>query len=161
MIELDSRSVEHELARRLAVIMEGETDAAFRSKGWNGVRWAPVRVANRRGSLMLRTGALRRSLSFVSRDNVVAVSSSMPYASLHNEGGRVVVPVTDKMRRYWWAQYRKSGGRDVRYKAMALSRKSHWNISVPQRQFVGVTDETDRQLEAQLDEMLEELDIRL
>lgn len=161
MIELDSRSIEHELARRLAVIMEGETDAAFRSKGWNGVRWAPVRVANRRGSLMLRTGALRRSLSFVSRGNVVAVSSSMPYASLHNEGGRVVVPVTDKMRRYWWAQYRKSGGRDVRYKAMALSRKSHWNISEPQRQFVGVTDETDRQLEAQLDEMLEELDIRL
>ncbi len=161
MMELDSRSIEHELARKLAVIMSNETEAAFRSKVWDGVRWAPVRVANPRGSLMLRTGALRRSLSFVARGNVVAVSSSMPYASLHNEGGRVVVPVTDKMRRYWWWQYRKSGGRDVRYKAMALSRKSQWTICVPQRQFVGVTDETDRQLEAQLDEMLGELDIRI
>lgn len=153
--------MEHELARRLAVIMSGETEAAFRSKVWDGVRWAPVRVPNPRGSLMLRTGALRRSLSFVSRGSVVVVSSSMPYASLHNEGGRVVVPVTDRMRRYWWWQYRKSGGRDVRYKAMALSRRSHWSVCVPRRQFVGVTGETDRQLEAQLDEMLEELDMKL
>lgn len=161
MMELDSRSIEHELARKLAVIMSNETEEAFKSKVWNGVRWAPVRVPNPKGSLMIRDSHLRNSLSFAARGNVVAVSSSMPYASLHNEGGRVVVPVTDKMRRYWWWQYRKSGGRDVRYKAMALSRKSQWTICVPQRQFVGVTGETDRQLEAQLDEMLGDLDIRL
>ena len=39
-MQLDSRSIEHELARKLAVIMSGETEAAFKSKVWNGVRWA-------------------------------------------------------------------------------------------------------------------------
>ena len=39
-MQLDVRSMEHELARKLAVIMSGETEAAFKSKAWNGVRWA-------------------------------------------------------------------------------------------------------------------------
>lgn len=39
-MQLDSRSIEHELARKLAVIMSSETEAAFKSKVWNGVRWA-------------------------------------------------------------------------------------------------------------------------
>ena len=157
------RTINRHIARELAFIMEGETNQAFRSKSWGGVAWAPVRYPVRRGSLMIRSGALRRSLSFRADGNVVTVSSSLPYATLHNEGGRVTVPVTPEMRRYWWAQYYKAKNKkeQARYRAMALSRKSHWQMQIPQRQFVGITDETERRLDARINELLDRLELGL
>ena len=95
---------------------------------------------------MLRTGALRRSLTFRTEGNRVIVSSSMTYAQIHNEGGVVTVPVTERMRRYFFAMHHKTGM--SRYLAMALSRKQQYRIVIPRRQFVGITPETHKRLEA-------------
>lgn len=146
-MNLDQRAIEERLARRLSIIMRQETDDAFRTKAWGGVPWAPTRWVNLRGSLMLRPGAaLRKSLTFRAEGNRVIVSSSLIYAQIHNEGGVVTVPVTDKMRRYFFAMHRETGV--PRYLAMALSRKQQYRIVIPRRQFVGITPETRKRLEA-------------
>ncbi|MBP4140176.1 hypothetical protein J3495_19100, partial [Flavobacterium sp. P7388] len=40
------------------------------------------------------------------RDGVIRYSSSLPYASVHNEGGEIIV--TQKMKSYFWAMYYKA-----------------------------------------------------
>lgn len=69
---------------------------SFRRKGFDGVAWPPaktVRAGKRRGgSLMVRSAALLNSVraAEVAQDRVVwaAGNEKVPYAQVHNEGGR-------------------------------------------------------------------------
>lgn len=138
--KIDKRAIEAQIAARLAVIMREETDDAFRTKSWDGTPWQNVKNFVPQGSLMLRTALLRRSLTFRASGNTVRVSSAVPYASIHNEGGTVSVPVTDRMRRYFFYQYKLT--KNARFLAMALSRKQSFRIRIPQRQFTGIQKST-------------------
>ena len=106
----------------------------------------------------------------------MVISSEVPYAALHNRGGTVDVPVTDRMRRYAWARfYRASGkarkaakgGRKSRGKAgggaqaspqaefwkhFALTRKKKLHIHIPQRQFIGDSRELDEKINGRIEE---------
>lgn len=143
-MKIDQRAIERKLAQRLVVILQQETDEAFRQKAFDGVAWQPTKYPVKQGSLLLRSALLRRSLSFRVNDNTVVVSSSVPYATLHNEGGVVSVPVTDKMRRFFFAMHKKS--KEPRYLAMALSRKTSYSIRILRRQFVGIQGTTSQRL---------------
>lgn len=46
------------------------------------------------------------------------------YAAIQNFGGRI--PVTGKMKSYFWAKYKETG--DSKYKYMALTKKTHFVI---------------------------------
>ena len=63
----------------------------------------------------------------------VGVDSSIKYAQIHNDGGKI--EITPKMRRYFWAMFKQTG--DTYYRGMALTQKKHFVI--PQRQFIGNT----------------------
>lgn len=78
---------------------------------------------------------------------VTAGNPRKPYARIHNEGGTVTVPVTRRMRAYFWAMYYKARGaeRDT-WKAMALTKKQTFTIQIPRRQFMG----RSRDLEANI-----------
>ena len=143
----------YKLTEDLSVIMEEETDRAFRTASWAGRAWAPRKDVNTH-PLLLKTTALRNSLHFARVANVIAVSSYLPYASIHNEGGVIRVPRTERMRRYFWARYYESKGREVKWKAMALTNKKTMNIRIPARPFVGVTDSTVQRLQQRLDQRL-------
>lgn len=138
--KIDKRAIEAQIAARLAVIMREETDDAFRIKSWDGTPWQPVKNMVPQGSLMLRTALLRRSLTFRASGNTVRVSSAVPYASLHNEGGTVSVPVTERMRRYFFYMYKLT--KNERFLAMALSRKQSFSMRIPRRQFTGIQKST-------------------
>ena len=57
---------------------------------------------------LIDSGALRRSIRGTARRNTVQFSSSLPYASIHNEGGTLTV--TTHMKKYFWAKYRQATG---------------------------------------------------
>lgn len=59
--------------------------------------------------------------------------------AIHQYGGSWQVPVTKRMRGYFWSQYYKSG--DVKYKFMALTNKTEFNITMPARPFLVLQDE--------------------
>ncbi len=59
----------------------------------------------------------------------------VPYAALHEFGGVVHVPVTVRMRRFFWAKFFET--RDEKWKWMALSTKTEFVIQIDARPFAG------------------------
>lgn len=114
----------------------------FREKAFDGNPWAPAKVPRRTGSLLIDSGDLKNSIrpAYVGRDKVVisAGNDKASYAQVHNEGlsGSVVVPAHVR-------QTRKYG--DVNVKAHTR------NAYIPQRQFMGKSDELAKQIHERLE----------
>ena len=118
----------------------GFVDSPFR-------KWKKNANPRKRGAILVKSGRLRRGikkLKVTSTKVVVGVSSQIKYARIHNEGGKI--PITQKMRRYFWAMHKKTGNEF--YKNMALTSKTH--IEIPERTFI----DDSVSLEKTLDRML-------
>jgi len=72
-------------------------DDSFKNQGFGrGVeKWAPRKPVYRRGkqqglgrAILIKKGRLRRSIRGTMANNMVIVSTDVPYAQVHNEGGR-------------------------------------------------------------------------
>lgn len=88
-----------------------EFDRNFERKAFFDQNWPREKYPNHTGSLLMRTGGLRRSIKAEIQGNTIRFSSSLPYAGIHNNGGTIVV--TEKMKRYFWAMYLKASGAAV------------------------------------------------
>lgn len=128
----------------IKVELADEFDRNFERKAFFTEKWQDVKEPVKTGSLMMRSGDLRRSIEARTETDGVRFLSSMPYALLHNEGGTVNVPVTDKMRRFFWAKFKETG--IEKYKFMALTKKEKLSITVPKRQFIGHHPEVDKRV---------------
>lgn len=102
-MELDKAKIEEALARGLALLMEKETAHAFRTKQWGGRAWKPSNIS---ANLLINSSMLRNSIHHTAVGNQVEVSSPLPHANIHNQGGRI--PITDRMRGYFWARYKEA-----------------------------------------------------
>lgn len=101
----------------------------FREQGFFGNKWAATKVSktnNRgRGSILIVTGAMRRSIRSSIRGTSVVFTSNLPYTALHNEGGAY----TQNVRAH--TRISKKTGRS--HVVKAHSRTGF----MPQRQFIG------------------------
>ena len=116
----------------------------FRAQGWQGRTFQKWKPNSRRGRVLVKTGHLRSATYYVTGVAKVIVRNTMPYAAIHNQGGTLNIPVTDKMRRYAWAMYYRQGGgkkkggnsrQAGKWKGLALTKKTFLNIKIEQRQF--------------------------
>ncbi len=96
----------------LKVELMDEFDKNFERKAFFDRSWKQAKFINKRGSLMMRSGTLRRSLRAQVEGDTIRFYSAMPYASIQNEGGTLTV--TKKMKRFFWAMYYKATG-GIRY----------------------------------------------
>lgn len=134
----------------LRVDLTDEFDKNFDRKSFFGKAWENTAIPNKRGSLMMRTGKLRRSIKSRVSGNQISWSSSLPYASLQNEGGEVIV--TEKMKRFFWAMFYKANGavtklgKGERNKRLSQEAQMWRNLAlqkvgakmkIKQRQFIG------------------------
>jgi len=79
------------------------------------------------------TGALKHSFNVVRTSPLVnTIYSSVPYANIQNSGGKI--KITDKMRSFFWARYYDNDSDADKWKALALTKKSH--ITIPERPFI-------------------------
>lgn len=143
------------LLKDIKVELDDEFDRNFERKAFFNTAWKPA-LRNSIGSLMMRTGALRKSLqSQIIHGAAIRWQSSLPYANIHNTGGTIVV--TKKMKGYFWYRFRMlTGGMQVtskkdirnnRYNRSALAEAAFWKamalkpigsvIKIPRRQFIG------------------------
>jgi phage gpG-like protein len=107
---------------------EGFTDEAH--SPW------PARKTSMGYKLLRVTGNLMRSTHVASSSiKRVEFENDAPYATIHNEGGVIRVPVTDAMRKYFWYMHKATGA--PHWKWMALTKKKVMTITIPQRQFMG------------------------
>ncbi|MFI3322444.1 MAG: phage virion morphogenesis protein [Rikenellaceae bacterium] len=159
-----SSSFKKEVIDRSLKDIKVELDKEFkqnfvRKSFFDEQKWPGAKFPNTKGSLMLRGGELRRSIrSKLSRGELV-YESSKPYARIHNEGG--VIPVTTKMRRFFWFKHYESlSGVVLRIKDRSHANKrseqmnkeaEFWlkmthakKITIPKRQFIGEAKATNK-----------------
>jgi phage gpG-like protein len=87
-------------------------------------------------AILTNTAALRDSIDISSSSSKrIVATATARHAKIHNEGGILRIPVTAKMRKYFWFMYKKTG--QSQYKGMALTKKSFFEIKMPKRQFMG------------------------
>ena len=91
------------------------------------------------GAILTATGALRNSIHTIEANtNNVTIGTYAAYAKIHNEGGIITLPVTKKMKKYFWYMYKKT--EDEKWKWMALTKKETLTIKIPKRQFIGESE---------------------
>lgn len=87
-------------------------------------------------ALLVKSVSLRDSVKITeSTPNRIVATADAKHASIHNEGGTITIPVTAKMKKWFWYMYKKT--RDEKYKKMAFTKKKHFIIKMPKRQFMG------------------------
>jgi len=146
-----------------------EFDRNFERKAFFNKKWPGTKHTYRKGSLLNRTGKLRQSIKSNNKSNTIRWSSAFPYASLHNEGGKIVV--TKKMISFFWAMFYKVNGvtnkgkgqrnkklqdEAAKWKAMALM-KVGTVMTIDQRQFIGWHPMVDRHIKKVANLNLKEL----
>lgn len=141
------------------VDLADEFDRNFERKAFFDEKWQHTKLHNRIGSLMIRRGNLRNSINADIQGNKIIFSSSLPYASIHNEGGELTV--TTKMKKYFWAKHIEAKNTKniieaEQFKTMALKPIGS-KIIIPKRQFIGnhpkVKEAVERAVNANLEEL--------
>lgn len=123
---------------------------------------------------LIKRGNLRRSIRYSKGSNKVIISSNTPYSKIHNDGG--VLPVTAKMRSFFWAMVYKNWNKGVTYdiKTKQLDSKARsqkygpeaqfWlrlafakTITIPARPFIYDTAELGNRLNAKFSQLINNL----
>ena len=134
----------------------------FRKGAFDGKKWkAPLRLdengqfaSQKYGPLLSATDELMNSITYQALPGKVIISTDKVYARIHNEGGTITVPVTEKMRKFAWAKHYETKQKESKWKWMALTQKESLKINMPRRQFIGVTPELTDILEKKLSDYL-------
>lgn len=142
-----------------------EFDRNFERKAFFDEKWPATKLTYHRGSLMMRTGRLRKSLLNPKiTSNGIIWSSSLPYADIHNNGGEM--RVTPQMRKFFWAKYYQTSSATTKKKngeasSSARNRKlsieaEQWKalalkpigsiIKIEKRQFIGSHPQVDKHI---------------
>lgn len=105
-------------------------DRNFEEKGFFGHKWKPrsKNYKQTKGTLMVVTAALRRSIRGIQYATGVQFTSAMPYAAIHNEGGKFTAHVRAHSR---------TSRKGNKYAVQAHGRQ----VNMPQRQFVGAHEQ--------------------
>ncbi len=85
--------------------LDAAFDRNFERKPFFDRKWPARKIPAKRGSLLIRSGALRRSLHSTAKGTKITWKSYLPYARIHNEGGQI--RVTAKMKRFFEIEIRK------------------------------------------------------
>ena len=104
-----------------------------------------AKASAQNGPLLSERKVLMKSIRYTTGKARVRVFTDLPYAAIHNFGGKINIhpTVTPKMRRFAWAMYHKTKGGDKKgefnvWKALALTKKKKLDIQVtiPQRMYL-------------------------
>lgn len=132
-------------------------------------------AASNYGTLLSGRKHLFKSVSYTPSDYRVRVFNEVLYAPIHNWGGEINATVTDRMRRFAWAKFYEASGKKRKaatgqkkrskrrsvakplstqaqfWKNMALTKKKRLHIHIPQRQFLGVSEELNQKIRDKVD----------
>lgn len=145
---IDAEQLKKNIIRDMRVELSEEFDKNFERKAFFTKKWKKRADPDAKGSLLLVTGTLRRSIKAEERPNGVRFSSAVPYAQIHNEGGKGTKSVRAHTRRS------KSG---KTYTVKAHTRK----FTMPQRQFVGDGKRTQELIKGVINDNLADFYIQL
>ena len=139
----NAQQLKKDIISDMRVELAEEFDRNFTRKAFFTKKWKKRKDPNALGSLLVVTGSLRRSIQAKETPDGVRFTSNQPYATLHNEGGKGSVTVRQHTRKS-----KKGKSYTVRQHNRA--------VNVPQRQFVGDGNDTQRIIKNVIDDNLEQ-----
>lgn len=145
---LDAKKLKADILSDMRVELSDEFDRNFERKAFFSDKWKPRAHDYPRGSLLIVSGAMRRSTQGEVSGDGVRFSSSEPYTSLHNEGGTGFKMVK--------AHTRKSKKGKI-YTVRAHQRK----FTMPKRQFIGDGPETQSIIRTVIEDNLKKINKEL
>lgn len=116
-----------------AFIKQGFTDTSF-------IPWVK-RKDDFSHKLLQQSLALKNSINITKADFEsveITAGEGINYGAIHNEGGTITVKVTPKMKKFFWAMYKKT--EVEKWKWLALTKKENFIIKIPKRQFIGKSE---------------------
>jgi hypothetical protein len=60
---------------------------------------------------------------------------TVPYARIHEKGGTITIPTTDRMRRYFWARFYETENERWKGLAFAAAQQSAFTVRIPARPY--------------------------
>ena len=145
---LDSEQLKRNILSDMRVDLTEEFDKNFERKAFFTRSWKKRADPNAKGSLLLVTGTLRRSIRSEVRGNGVRFTSAVPYASIHNEGGTGTKSVKAHVRR---------GKKGNTHQVKAHMRR----FKMAQRQFIGDGKHTQEIIKGVISDNLKNYNIQL
>jgi len=132
--------VQKHLPTKMGTVAVRFTKERFRDKNWLDRSREPWKKRKRkdRGSLMARTGRLKRSIRKIrtGRDYII-IGTDVPYAEAHNYGATIRQNVTVKAHK----RTRRGRSHAVR------SHTRQMNLTLPPRKFIGESAILNRRIE--------------
>lgn len=147
-MNLDTQQLKRKLLADMRVELSEEFDKNFERKAFFTDKWKKRANPNAKGSLLMVTGTMRRSIKSEVRENGVRFSSAVPYASIHNEGGTGTKSVKAHTRR---------GKKGKTHQVKAHMR----TFKMPQRQFIGDGDRTKEIIKGVISDNLKDFNVQL
>lgn len=172
------------LPRKVGTIAVNHFKQNFRDGGWLDGGLHPWRRTKRQdgstsdvkyGPLTSRQNHLMRSIQARPSPGMVSIENPVPYAAMHNDGGDIQTTVTKKMRKYAWHMVYslagvKGNGRKLpkelpreaeKWKGLALTRKKRLAVHIPQRRFMGDSQELRMKINKTINESLDKIKSKL
>ena len=121
-------------------------------------------AASQHRPLLSNRNHLFNAVRYVPGDYRVKIVNDVPYAPIHNWGGETSPTVTPKMRRFAWAMYYRAAEKAPSsvlspeaqmWRSLALTKKKHLRIRIPQRQFIGQSRELEERIRADVETQVE------
>lgn len=140
----------------------------FQQTNWIGdttENWKKRKFDRKGNNVLTDSSRLRTSIKAVKKTlDVVVIGTDVPYARIHNTGGRI--KVTPKMIKFFWAKYYETSGTLTETKKGAVSKTQrnakiqsqagYWKslalmkpgkeIKIPKRQFIGSSPYLEKRL---------------
>lgn len=91
-----------------------------------------------------RTKGLMSTIEVRPQDkSSVVISANSPYAAIHQFGGTLkpTIPISSKMRKFFWAKFYETGQKNWRALALTKKRALKPVIQIPARPFITLTEE--------------------
>lgn len=146
---MDANKLRQRMLKDLRVELADEFNRNFQRKAFFSEKWKPRKPRKKaRGSLLVVTGTMRRSIRSEVTESGVRFSSAVPYAAVHNEGAEGTRSIK--------AHTRKSK------KGKTYAVKAHTQqFNLPQRQFIGDGKEVRAIVQQVVEDCVAEIDIEL
>lgn len=145
---IDPEQLKRNILNDMRVELSEEFDRNFTRKAFFTKKWKRRADPNAKGSLLIVTGTLRRSIRSEVKGDGVRFTSAVPYASIHNEGGSGTKSVR---------QHTRTSRKGRQYTVRAHTRR----FTMPQRQFVGDGKRTQELIKGVIDDNLKDFDMQL
>ncbi len=128
---------------------------SFRKQGFTDysfIAW-PKRRDDLSHKILMQSNNLMNDLKVRAETiNHIVIATELPYADIHNNGGKFSIPITQKMRNFFWAMFKSTGKES--WKWMALTKKKRFPIRIPQRQFIGNSAELNKNIDNKIMETI-------